>query len=146
MTVLVVLLMFSGALLMCIAAIGLVRLPDFYLRTAATTKAITLGVTLMLAGAALFFGEDTVTARVIAAILFLLLTSPVGAHMLGRAAYKRGVPLWRGTVADQWEGRVGPHPVNAARKPGRQQKKVRPKARQATRRTPRRRRPPSPGR
>ncbi len=102
----IALLVFFGAMMIAIAALGLVRLPDFYLRTAATTKAITLGVALMLIGVAFFFMETTVSARVGAIILFLLLTSPVGAHMIGRAAYMKGVPLWDRTVADQWQGRI----------------------------------------
>jgi multicomponent Na+:H+ antiporter subunit G len=71
---------------------------------AATTKATTLGVTLMTLGAAIMFADAAVTARVIAIILFLFLTSPIGAHVIGRAAYRHGVRLWERTVVDQWNG------------------------------------------
>lgn len=96
------LFIFFGAALMAVAALGLLRLPDFYLRMAATTKATTLGVALMMTGAAIVFADAGVTARVIAIILFLFLTSPIGAHVIGRAAYLHGVRLWDRTVADQW--------------------------------------------
>jgi multicomponent Na+:H+ antiporter subunit G len=93
---------FAGAALMAVAALGLLRLPDFYLRMAATTKATTLGVTFMTLGAAIMFADAAVTARVIAIILFLFLTSPIGAHVIGRSAYRHGVRLWERTVVDQW--------------------------------------------
>jgi multicomponent Na+:H+ antiporter subunit G len=39
------------------------------------------------------------------AILFLFITAPLGAHMLARAAYFDGVPLWKGTVIDELKDR-----------------------------------------
>jgi multicomponent Na+:H+ antiporter subunit G len=101
-------LIFLGAALMAVAALGLLRLPDFYLRMAATTKATTLGVALMTVGVAVVFADTAVTARVLAIILFLFLTSPIGAHVIGRAAYLHGVPLWKETVVDQWNGQPTP--------------------------------------
>ncbi|MCU0452783.1 MAG: monovalent cation/H(+) antiporter subunit G [Bacteroidetes bacterium] len=106
------LLIFAGAALMAVAAVGLLRLPDFYLRMAATTKATTLGVTLMTLGAALVFNDVSVTARVLAIVLFLFLTAPIGAHVIGRAAYLNGVRLWEKTVVDQWARQ--PKPAEAS--------------------------------
>ena len=39
---------------------------------------------------------------------FVIITAPVGAHLISRAAYRTGAPLWRGTVADELGGRRGP--------------------------------------
>lgn len=94
-------LMVVGALFMLVAAIGILRMPDIFMRMSATTKAATLGVGLILLAAAVFFDDLAITSRAVATVVFLLLTAPVAAHMLGRAAYLDGVPLWSGTIADE---------------------------------------------
>jgi multicomponent Na+:H+ antiporter subunit G len=99
---------FSGAFFMLVAALGVYRLPDLYLRMAATSKAATLGASLMLIGIAIYFLDVSLAARAIATVLFLLLTAPIAAHMLGRAAYFTGVPLWEGTVKDELKGHYDP--------------------------------------
>lgn len=98
-------LLVGGASLMFIAALGILRMPDLFTRMQATTKAATLGVGLLLAAAAVQFGDLAVTTRVIAAAVFIALTAPVAAHLLGRAAYFLGVPLWEGSVRDDLRGR-----------------------------------------
>lgn len=77
----------SGVVFCLVAALGIVVLPDIFLRMSATTKAATMGAGLTLIGAALFFQDFAITTRAIAISLFLILTAPVGAHMIGRAAY-----------------------------------------------------------
>ncbi|MCB0192937.1 MAG: monovalent cation/H(+) antiporter subunit G [Anaerolineae bacterium] len=94
-----------GAAFMLISAIGVIRLPDLYLRMSASTKSSTLGVIFVLLAAALFFDELSVISRAIAAIAFLLLTAPVAAHRMGRAAYFNGVPLWEGTRYNDLRGK-----------------------------------------
>ncbi|MDJ0896854.1 MAG: monovalent cation/H(+) antiporter subunit G [Alphaproteobacteria bacterium] len=91
----------AGGLFAFAAALGVLRLPDVLIRMHASTKAGTLGCGLILVAVAVHFGEAGIVARAIAAIVFLLLTAPVAAHMIGRAAYRTGVPLWRGTVIDE---------------------------------------------
>ncbi|WP_207493216.1 monovalent cation/H(+) antiporter subunit G [Aridibaculum aurantiacum] len=93
-----------GALFILIASIGFIRMPDFYLRVSVTTKAVTLGIGLILGGAALYFSEVSVVSRVFAIILFLLLTAPVAAHMIGRTAYFIGTKMWDKSVIDELEG------------------------------------------
>ena len=94
-------LVVSGALFTFAAALGVLRLPDVLIRMHASTKAGTLGCGLILVAAAVHFGETGIVARAIAAIVFLMLTAPIAAHMIGRAAYRTGVPLWKGTVTDE---------------------------------------------
>jgi multicomponent Na+:H+ antiporter subunit G len=101
-TILAGLLMVGGTAFMLVAAIGLLRLPDLYTRMHAVTKAGTLGIGLTLVSAAVAFGDVSVTTRALVALLFVLLTAPVSAHMLGRAGYLGGVPLWDGTAFDDW--------------------------------------------
>jgi multicomponent Na+:H+ antiporter subunit G len=56
-------------------------------------------------GAAVYFDEITIGARALAVVVFIFVTAPVAAHMLGRAAYVSGVPLWEGTLSDDLKGR-----------------------------------------
>ncbi|MGF1556811.1 monovalent cation/H(+) antiporter subunit G [Paucihalobacter sp.] len=94
-----------GALFVLLASIGLVRMPDTYLRISVTTKAATLGIGLILIAAAFYFKELSVTSRVSAIILFILLTAPIAAHLIGRASYFIGVKLWHKSVMDDLEGK-----------------------------------------
>jgi len=94
-----------GSFFMLIAGIGVVRLPDLYLRMSATTKAATFGVGFTVLAAATFFGDLGVSTRAVATVLFLFLTAPVAAHVLGRAAYLNEVPLWEGTITDELKGK-----------------------------------------
>ena len=94
-------LVVGGGFFAFAAALGVLRLPDVLIRMHASTKAGTLGCGLILLAAATHFGETAIVARALAAILFLLLTAPVAAHMIGRAAYRTGVPLWKGMVIDE---------------------------------------------
>ena len=96
------LLMVGGTGFMLVAAIGLLRLPDLYTRMHAVTKAGTLGIGLLLVSAAVSFGEISVSARALVAILFVFLTAPVSAHMIGRAGYLGTAALWEETAFDNW--------------------------------------------
>lgn len=71
-----------------IAGLGVLKLPDVLNRMHASTKAGTLGSSLALVAAAVHFSDTSVTTRVIVTILFLLLTAPLAAHMIGRAAFR----------------------------------------------------------
>ncbi|MCL7988166.1 monovalent cation/H(+) antiporter subunit G [Sphingobacterium sp. lm-10] len=94
-----------GALSILFASIGLIRMPDFYLRLSVTVKASTLGVGLFLICAAIMFPNDiSVTTKAIAIIFFLIITAPVAAHMIARTAYITGTPLWKETVIDELHG------------------------------------------
>lgn len=93
-----------GGAFALIAGLGVLRLPDVLIRMHASTKAGTLGSGLILAAVALFFQDAGMTAKVILAVLFLMLTAPIAAHMIGRAALRQGVPLWKTDRApDQWQ-------------------------------------------
>lgn len=99
------LLMLAGAFFVLVSALGALRLPDLFLRMHAATKAGTLGAGLILAAALVVFATTAVTTKAVLAFVFLLLTAPVGAHVLGRAAYYDGVPLWDRTEVDALKGK-----------------------------------------
>ena len=101
MTVLIALLTFVGVAFLLLAGVGIIRLPDLFCRASATTKAATMGLGCLLVAVAVHFGDVQVTTRVMAIIAFVLLTAPVAAHMIARAAYRSRVPLWTGTVRDE---------------------------------------------
>lgn len=95
-----------GTFFTVVAALGVVRFPDLYMRMSAATKSTTLGCGFMLLGGAIYFSDDFgVTARAIAVIGFVFLTAPVGAHMIGRAGYISGAKLWNKSVVNELEGR-----------------------------------------
>ena len=83
-----------------IAAVGLIRLPDVLIRMHASTKVGTLASGLILAGIVVHSGEIEVVVRAVAIMVFMLLTAPIAAHMIGRAVLRTGVPLWKMTDAD----------------------------------------------
>lgn len=113
--ILILIIAFLGALFILLAAIGLVRMPDLYLRISVTTKAATLGIGMLLACAAFHFNDIAITSRVLAIILFMLLTAPVGAHLLGRASYFIGIPMWKKSTMDDLKGKyeLGTHELTS---------------------------------
>jgi multicomponent Na+:H+ antiporter subunit G len=78
-----------GILVMTIGVYGVVRMPDTYTRLHVASKMVFLGAMPLLLASALVGGQD-VALRVILIAFFILLTTPVSAHMVGRAAYLRG--------------------------------------------------------
>ncbi|RXZ84506.1 Na+/H+ antiporter subunit G [Paenibacillaceae bacterium] len=94
--VLVALLILAGALLSALSSFGLIRLPDMYLRSHAAAKITSLGVLTVLLGAFLYFWifEGYVSAKLLLGIMFVFITAPIASHLLGRAAYHSGVPMW----------------------------------------------------
>lgn len=94
-------LLLAGAAFMLLAAVGILRLPDLPTRMHASTKAGAMGAMFTMAGVAMYFADSVVLTRAIAIIIFILLTAPIAAHVIGRAGYFVGVPLWDGTVKDE---------------------------------------------
>ncbi|GIK39723.1 MAG: Na+/H+ antiporter subunit G [Chloroflexota bacterium] len=99
------LLLLTGAVFVFIAALGVVRMPDMFLRMSAASKAGSLGASLALLAAALYFYDLAIAIRVIATIAFIFLTTPVAAHLIARAAYVNDVPLWEKTICNELQGR-----------------------------------------
>lgn len=94
-----------GAVFALLAAIGILRMPDTFLRISVNTKAATLGVGLLLGAAAIYFGDFAVSTRVQAIIIFIVLTAPVGAHLIARTSYFLGNKMWKSSVVDDLEGK-----------------------------------------
>ena len=93
-------LMAIGLLFQVLGAFGLIRLPDVYNRLQAATKSITLGAISIAIGVGV--AEPTLLPKALIVAFFLLLTNPIISHGIARAAYRSGVPLWKGSVIDQY--------------------------------------------
>ncbi len=77
-----------GGLFMLLGSIGLARMPDFYMRLHAPTKATTLGVGSLLIASMIFFSlkNSIFSIHEVLITLFLFITAPVSAHMMAKAA------------------------------------------------------------
>ncbi|PZF81449.1 monovalent cation/H(+) antiporter subunit G [Jiangella anatolica] len=90
MNVLSAVFLLAGCALSLVAAIGLVRFPDLLSRMHTATKPQVLGLLLILVGVGLRLRDWTDVGMLLAVAVFQLLTAPVAAHMVGRAAYRHG--------------------------------------------------------
>jgi multicomponent Na+:H+ antiporter subunit G len=99
-TLIIAVLVVLAGLFTLVAGIGMARLPDVYCRMHASSKAGTLGGGLVLIAAAVQSGSLEIAVHALMGLVFLLVTGPVAAHLLGRAAYMTGVPLWSGSQRD----------------------------------------------
>jgi multicomponent K+:H+ antiporter subunit G len=73
-----------------VGSIGLARLPDIFTRLHGPTKATTLGVGGVLLGSILFFStRQGLSLHELLVSVFLVLTAPVSAHLIARAALHR---------------------------------------------------------
>ena len=91
-----------GVLFDIFGCIGLVRFPDVYNRLQASTKCVTLGTCMILIGLFFIMGIGSAGIKALLCAAFVLLTSPVGAHALARAAHLAGIKLWEGSVVDTY--------------------------------------------
>lgn len=82
-------LVLLGLVVCTIGVLGLFRMPDVYAQLHAAAKAVFLGVTSFLLAAAAG-GEGAVLARLVLIGVLLLITTPVAAHVIARAAWRRG--------------------------------------------------------
>ena len=104
-----------GVVLILLAGIGVLRFPDVLTRANAATKATGLGLAVVLAGAAMQIGTPRAYLTLGAAVLVQFATAPVSGHVIGRAAYRSGAPLWSGTHSDDLREYYRTHPRHAKR-------------------------------
>lgn len=104
-----------GAMFALVASIGILRLPDFYTRIHAASKAGTVGSVLALVALAIVSVQTAEVLRAIAAIVFFFLTAPISAHLLGKAAYSAGYRMWSGSVLDEMDEDLSSPPTAHAR-------------------------------
>lgn len=90
-------LIFLGSIIALISAIGIVKFQDVFLRSHASTKSSTLSVLLTIIGVLIYFTVNTgfFSIRLLLSLIFINLTSPVGMHLVARAAYRNGAYMYR---------------------------------------------------
>jgi multicomponent Na+:H+ antiporter subunit G len=100
-----------GLLFSLSGVVGILRMPDLYNRVQCSSKTITMGALPLLVAVAVAKGPvSTYGSRALIVAVLLLLVNPIASHALVRAAYKTGVPMWRGSVVDEpAEGRRHDH-------------------------------------
>lgn len=91
-----------GLLVTTLGVVGMFRMPDVYTELHAASKAVSLGIVAFLASS-VAAGDGAIAARAALIAVFLVLTTPVGAHAIARAAYLRREPM--GTCALDESGR-----------------------------------------
>ena len=90
----------AGGVFTFLAALGIVRLPDVYTRMHAASKAGTVGSGLMLFAAGIHSLDVAIFTRALAGFVFFVLTAPIAAHLVAKAAHGAGYRLTRLTVID----------------------------------------------
>lgn len=92
--VIAILFIVAGLVMMFSGGVGLIRLPDFYTRTHASSKVDTLGIVLLLLGLAVYEGPSINAAKLLLGAVVIMLGNPVAVHALARAARRFGLKPW----------------------------------------------------
>lgn len=108
----------TGVFFMLVAAIGLLRLPDFYTRMSAITKGATLGMGFIVIGIGVYFNDTEMMLKILAILFFTLVTSPVAAHAITRTAIHKKVTLWKKTNVEQFEAYMRENSIDVIKKEG----------------------------
>ena len=99
----VCLLILSGLFFFFTTALGVLRFGDLYSRLHASSKGSTLGLALTVLGSILYFSlHGLLDIKQLLILGFIFLTSPISAHILSRAAYRKNVPTWERMRTDEW--------------------------------------------
>ncbi|MBC7191399.1 Na+/H+ antiporter subunit G [Marinobacter sp.] len=103
--ILLSILLLTGGFFTLAGAIGLARLPDFYTRLHGPTKATTLGVGAIMISSLIYFSvtEGSINMTEILIMVFLVLTAPVSANMMAKAAMHIGVRTTEETRGQGWD-------------------------------------------
>lgn len=98
----VVLLTLIGLAFFCGATVGLLRCPDLYTRLHPSTKGDTLGACSVILALCIYSGSVFVILKLLAVVFFLLLSSAVCGHAIGRSAFKTEVEPWHKPGVVPW--------------------------------------------
>ncbi|HLS66411.1 MAG TPA: monovalent cation/H(+) antiporter subunit G [Pseudogracilibacillus sp.] len=105
MNIIIIILLLVGTFFIFSSAVGLIRFPGVFTRLHAATKAPTLGIISILLAAFFFLygSHQLVSGKLLLAILFIMLSNPVGGHMLSRAAHRSGIKPYLRHREDEYE-------------------------------------------
>lgn len=100
--ILAVCFLLAGVFFHATACLGILRMPDVYMRLSGISMAGTLGNMCYLIAASAYFGTASMVGKACVIVFFLYITAPISGHILGRASYLYRVPLWKKSVVDEW--------------------------------------------
>jgi multicomponent K+:H+ antiporter subunit G len=88
-----------GGSFILIGSIGLIKMPDFFMRLHGPTKATTLGMAGVLIAAIVYFSvtKEGISAKEILISIFLLITAPISGYMLIKSAIHHKLKNKQGT-------------------------------------------------
>jgi len=89
--VVILVLALSSCFFFLVGTTGLIRLPDVFSRMHATTKSDTLGAGLALLALIVYKGFDPVSLKLLVVLVFIMITNPVAAHIISKAAYDKEI-------------------------------------------------------
>jgi multicomponent Na+:H+ antiporter subunit G len=93
-TIIAIIFLLAGFFFIAVAAIGVLRLPDFYSRLHASGKSETLGMMLCFTGLAIYEGISITSVKFLMMAFFILFANPIGTHIICREAYRSGLKPW----------------------------------------------------
>ncbi len=99
--VIAALFLLGGLFFMFVGALGIVRLPDTFLRLHAASKCATLGLIGLLLAVVVHIGTGDVAAKSLATLVFAFVAVPIGSHLLAKAALKAGTHQWNQAAGDE---------------------------------------------
>jgi multicomponent K+:H+ antiporter subunit G len=94
-------LLVIGGIFVLVGSLGLAKLPDFYTRLHAPTKATTLGMGCLLIASMILvtYQQGYLSLHELLITLFLIITAPVTAHMLAKTAMHHELDILERTTA-----------------------------------------------
>lgn len=98
--ILVSVLILLGSVFALLAALGVMRFGDVYMRMHAATKVPSFVFLLLLSAAMLWFADLATILVSLFTLVMVFLTAPVASHMISRVAQLMKTPLWKGTRFD----------------------------------------------
>lgn len=103
--IMISLLVLIGSGWMLLGSLGLLRFPDLYTRLHGTGVSSTIGIALLITAVILNFSRETPLFSILAGLtlLFIFLTYPLATTAIIWAAHRIRVPIFSGTLTDEWE-------------------------------------------
>lgn len=98
---LAVLALAGGLFFMFVGAVGVYRFPDAYSRMHAASKCTTLGLSGLLLAAMLHIWLLDIAGKALLVLVFTFAATPIGTHLLAKAAHHGGAQQFRGTLSDE---------------------------------------------
>ena len=96
-------LLLGGSFMILAGALGIIRFPDFYCRGHASAMGPTVGVMMIMLGSGVFYAiSGNFFSHNILAIVFILITVPLGCHLLLKNSYHSGIEMQK-AIRDDWK-------------------------------------------